>query len=94
MAPAYHVTIAERKDIAIVTVLCNECDTGVSLQIETARVPENCPSCGKSFSNKMQVALTALGRFHREAASEEASMGKPLFRFEIKENTVKLLKPE
>jgi len=86
MAPAYHVTIAERKDIAAVTVLCDECETRVCFQSATAKVPESCPSCGKPFSDKTKSALCALARFHRDAMSEEANSGKSLFRFEIRES--------
>jgi hypothetical protein len=85
MTAAYRVVTAERNDLAIVTVVCDECSSSIALKIETAKVPEQCASCGKQYSEKIKAALAALGRFHREAITAEEQAGKPVFRFEIRE---------
>lgn len=81
----HRAVVAERKDIAVVTVECPECGSEVSLSIETARVPESCPSCQATYRLPTKEALAALGRFHRAAATAEENEGKPIFRFSIKQ---------
>lgn len=83
MTAAYRITVAERRDLAIVTVIC-ECDTALSLRIESAMIPERCASCGKPFNEKTKAALGALARFHRDGKAAEEIAGKPVFRFEIR----------
>jgi hypothetical protein len=86
MTAAYRVVVAERKDIATVTVVCPECEAEVSLKIATAKVPEYCPSCEMRYRLPIGEALAALGRFHRSAATAEETEGKPVFRFSIKQD--------
>jgi hypothetical protein len=86
MAAAYRVVTANRDDISSVTVVCDECETAVSLKIETAQVPPVCTSCGKQWSENVLKALAALGRFHREAKAAEANLGKLIFRFDIRQS--------
>lgn len=86
MTAAYRVVAAERKDLATVTVICPECGSEVSLLIEKARVPEACPSCYKQYGPNVVNALTAFGRFQREAITAEEIAAKPLFRFSIRES--------
>ena len=85
MTAAYRVVVAERKEIAIVTVICEECSVEVSVDVGTAGIPHSCPSCGKGYNENATTALTALGRFHRSAATAEEQAGKPIFRFTIKQ---------
>ena len=77
--------MAERSDIEVVTLVCPECESEVALKIETARVPEFCPSCQMAYPVTVKEALAALGRFHRAGATAEGHAGKPLFRFSIKQ---------
>jgi hypothetical protein len=85
MTAAYRVVVAERKDIAVVTIVCPECGSEVSLAIESARVPEFCPSCEMVYRLPVKDALAALGRFHRSAATAEEHAEKLIFRFQIKQ---------
>jgi hypothetical protein len=85
MTAAYRVLVAERKDIATVAVICPECGSEVSLVVEKARIPDACPSCTRPFEECVKVALAALARFHREAATAEEHTRKPIFRFSIKQ---------
>jgi transposase-like protein len=85
MAAAYRVVVAERKEIATITIICPDCTAEVSVDAQTARIPFACPSCSKDFSDQLREALNSLGRFHRLAATEEGHAGKPLFRFSIKQ---------
>jgi len=84
MTPIYRAITANRKDLTSVTVVCPECGTRIMLTIETAKVPSHCPSCEVAISEKVQAALVALGRFHREAKAAEEFTGKDIFYFEIK----------
>ena len=86
MAAAYRMVIAERKEIAAISVICPDCFAEVSVHAETARMPWACPSCTREYSAQLREALNALGRFHRLAAAEEEHAGKPLFRFSIKQD--------
>jgi hypothetical protein len=86
MTAAYRIVAAERNDLAVVTVVCDDCSSAIALKIETAKVPEQCASCGKPYSENIKAALAALGRFHREASTAETKAGKPLFRFEIRDS--------
>jgi|SRR5271156_1297825 len=83
---SYLAVVAERKDINVVTLGCPECGSEVSLDIQTARVPEYCPSCQMVYRVPIQEALAALGRFHRAAATAEEHEGKNIFRFTIKQS--------
>jgi hypothetical protein len=85
MAAAYRVVVANRADISTVTILCDECETAVSLKVETANIPPSCTSCGRQWDENVQKALSAFGRFHREAKTAETALGKPIFRFDIKQ---------
>ena len=84
MTAAYRVVVAERKEIAGVTVNC-ECGARLMFPVETALIPSACASCNKPYSQSVTAALIALGRFHREAAAAEASAEHPIFHFEIKQ---------
>ena len=84
MTAAYRVVVAERKEIAGVTVNC-ECGARLMFPVETALIPSACASCNKPYSQSVIAALTALGRFHREAAAAEVSIGHTIFQFEIKQ---------
>jgi len=84
MTAAYRVVVAERKEIAGVTVHC-ECGARLMFAVETALIPSGCASCNKPYSQAIIAALTALGRFHREAAAAEVSAGHTIFQFEIKQ---------
>lgn len=87
MTAAYRVVVAERRDIAIVTLVCGECKSEVSVKAETATVPIACPSCGIEYGEAAKEALEALGKFHRMATKAEThSAGKPIFRFQIKQS--------
>jgi transcription elongation factor Elf1 len=79
------VTAAGRKDFGSVTFVCPACEAATSVQIETASLPLNCRSCGTPLDEKAQSALSALAQFHRHARAAEEKAGKPLFRFELKE---------
>jgi hypothetical protein len=85
MTAAYRVVVAERKDIAAITLICAECGAELSLTMETARVPEYCPSCQMIYGLAAREALVAFGRFHRAAATAEEHAEKPVFRFTIKQ---------
>ena len=85
MTAAYRVVVAERKDIAAVTVICAECGSEMSMDARTAKVPYSCSCCGREYGENTRQALTALGRFHRFAATEEEHAEKPVFRFTIKQ---------
>lgn len=85
MTAVYRVVVADRKDMAVATVVCAECGSEVSIAMETARAPEYCPSCQKPYEHPIIDALVALGRFHRAAATAEQHTGKPVFRFSIKQ---------
>jgi hypothetical protein len=85
MTAAYRVLIAERNDIATVTVICPECGSEVSLVVEKARIPDACPSCTRPYGEKVSAALAGFGRFQREAATAEEHAGKSIFRFSIKQ---------
>jgi hypothetical protein len=85
MTAAFRVVVAEHKDIAVVTLVCPDCGSEVSLTIATARAPEYCPSCQARYRVPISDALAALGRFHRSAATAEETEGKPIFRFSIKQ---------
>jgi len=82
---AYRAVVAERRDIEVVTVVCPECSSELALKIETARMPEYCPSCQMAYRVPIQGALAALGRFHLEAATAEEHAGKQIFHFNIKQ---------
>lgn len=81
---AYRVVVAERKDIVVISIVCDECSSVVSLNAETAAIPSNCASCGKQYSENIRTAIGGFCRFHRSAKAEEQH-GKPVFRFEIKQ---------
>ena len=85
MSAAYRVVVAERKEIEAVTVICGECGAEVSVKAGTAKAPYACPSCGLDYGQNVLEALTALGRFHRFAATAEGHSGKAIFRFAIKQ---------
>jgi hypothetical protein len=85
MTAAYRVVVAERKEMAQVTIVCPECSAELSIAVETAGVPESCPSCQMRYTKMMVDGLVALGRFHRDATIVEEQIGKPIFRFAIKE---------
>jgi hypothetical protein len=88
MTAACRIVAANRQDISIVTVTCEKCSSAIALEIETARVPEQCASCGNQYGESLKAALAALARFHREARAAEGRANKPLFRFEIKERQI------
>lgn len=85
MTAAYRVVVAERKEIAMATLACPECGSELSLNMETAKIPQYCASCDLPFETATKEALAALGRFHRLAATAEEHAGKPVFRFQIRE---------
>lgn len=85
MTAAYRVVIADRGDIAKVTVVCPSCEAALSLTIETANIPENCSSCGWVLRKNVRDALAALARFHRDGKQAETEVGKGMFRFEIRD---------
>lgn len=85
MTAAYRVVVAERKDIASVTVVCEDCGSEVSVSTATAKIPHWCPSCERQYDENVREALTALGRFHRLGAAAEEHAGKPIFRFNIRQ---------
>lgn len=85
MTATYRVTVAERADIARVSLICDECGSSVGLDAQSANVPAACPSCGRQYEDHTKAALVALGRFHREARTAEEHAGKALFRFEIRQ---------
>jgi hypothetical protein len=87
MTAAYRVVVAERKEVAEITIVCPECGAALSIEVETAGVPESCPSCQMRYTKTMVDGLVALGRFHRNATIAEEQIGKPIFRFAIKENS-------
>jgi ribosomal protein S27E len=82
---AYHAVVAERKDIAMVTILCDECEAEVSIAAAAGRVPVRCPSCGKDYTPNTLLALKAFGEFQRFATTAEEHAKKPVFRFSIKQ---------
>ncbi len=82
---AYRAIVAERKDIATVTVLCEKCSSELSIDAESANIPESCPCCGREYDGEARTALTAIIRFHKSAKSAEERTGKRLFQFTIKQ---------
>jgi len=82
---AYRVVVAERKDIAVMSIVCDECSSRISINAETASVPVNCASCGKQYSENIRTAIGGFSRFHRSAKAEEQQAGKAVFLFEIKQ---------
>ncbi len=84
---AYKVIVARREELVEVTILCDECPTRVVARVENGRVPVACPGCGKEYSDAVKNALSALGRFHREAKAAESIAGKALFQFTMKQST-------
>lgn len=85
MAAAYRVVVADRKEMAVTTIVCVECRSEVSVSMESGKAPYACPCCGAEYSVQLREALISLGRFHRSAATAEEQAGKPLFRFSIKQ---------
>jgi phage FluMu protein Com len=83
---AYKVTIAKRVELSEVTIVCAECPTKVLAKVENGHIPMACPSCGKEYGDAVKNALSALGRFHREAKAAENISGKPVFEFAIMES--------
>jgi len=83
---AYRVVVAGSKDIANVGVICDDCQSVISLPLATVALPPGCASCGKTYSPNTANALAALARFQREAIAAEANAGKPIFRFEIRQS--------
>jgi predicted RNA-binding Zn-ribbon protein involved in translation (DUF1610 family) len=81
---SYRAVVAG-KDIEVVTLVCPECGAEVSLKIQSARVPEYCPSCQMIYRVPIGEAIAALGRFHRAAATAEENEGKSIFRFSIRQ---------
>ncbi len=77
--------VAERQDLLCPTVICPECSAELTVKINTAKIPEQCASCSRPLEENTVKALSALGRFHREAQATEQQTGKPVFRFEIRE---------
>lgn len=69
---AYKLIVAERADLANVTICCAGCSTETSVAIEKAAIPENCPSCGDSVPAGIRTALGHLQRFHQAAGGAEA----------------------
>ena len=85
MTAAYRVVVADRKDIEVLTLVCPECGSEVSLAIATAGIPEYCPSCQRPYRPPIGDALAAMSRFQRTATTAEQKEGKPIFRFSIKQ---------
>jgi hypothetical protein len=85
MTAAYRAFVAERNDLIVVTIVCDECSSSASINIETARVPVVCGSCGKQYSDNLGAALAGLARFHRMGKTAEDAAGKPIFQFHIKQ---------
>jgi hypothetical protein len=85
MMVAYRAVVAHREDLTNVTLICDGCGTGITLNIETARIPQNCGSCGMAVSENISNALAGLGRFHRHSKTAEEHANKQLFRFDIKQ---------
>ncbi len=86
MAAAYRAVVAERKDIAVVTVVCGNCSSEVSINAETAPIPVACPSCGREYEGDITAALVSLGRFHKMAKVAEGKDSKTSFRFNIRQS--------
>ena len=86
MTAAYRVVVAERKDIAVVTVVCPKCGSEVSLPIETALAPESCPSCNRPYGDNVLGALAGLARFQQRSNEAEQDAKKPIFKFSIRES--------
>jgi hypothetical protein len=95
---AYHVVVAERKDLAVVTIVCPNPKCGAATSIDVSRqqelmdksagkIPESCPSCDESFGHEAVAALRSLAAFHRGAIAAEGNKG-PTFRFEIKTDLI------
>jgi len=74
MMTAYRVVVAHRADLVNVTLICDECAAAITINVETAGIPEQCGSCGKAVSENARTALGALARFHRAGriAEEQA----------------------
>jgi predicted RNA-binding Zn-ribbon protein involved in translation (DUF1610 family) len=86
MTAAYRVVVAERKDIAVVTIACEQCGSEVSIKSGIVIAPEACPSCGKVYGENTKNALAAFGRFQSFATAAEEHAGKPIFRFQMKQS--------
>jgi len=87
MMSAYRAVVAHREDLTNITLICDGCGTACILNIETARIPESCNSCGMELSDNIKTALAGLARFHRmgRTAEEKAENQAHLFRFDIKQ---------
>ena len=88
MTAAYRVTVAERQDLIATTIICPDCDTELTLRIDTASPPNSCASCGHHFDASTTNAILALVRFHKEAQAAETISKKKIFRFETKEKNL------
>jgi hypothetical protein len=88
MTAAYRVVVVERAELLNVTLLCEGCDTALTLNVQTAVPPLQCASCGCHLSEQAKEALLALRRFHCQASAAEKRSGKPnMFRFDIREGS-------
>ncbi|MEI9977558.1 MAG: hypothetical protein WDN23_00925 [Edaphobacter sp.] len=79
------MVIAERKDVAIMTIICDKCEVEVSVKAETSVIPDACPSCLREYGKNMIEALLAFKRFHSYANTVEEQAGKSVFRLTIKQ---------
>jgi hypothetical protein len=77
--------VAESKDIAVIAVVCEYCESEVSMKAG-AIIPAACPSCTKPYRDSIKSALVAFGRFQTFAQEAEENAKKPLFRFQIRQS--------
>jgi len=71
---AYRITAAELKDLSEITITCAYCKKRITLQAESALIPEQCSSCNKVFDEKLRNALAAYMRFYRDGNATESKI--------------------
>lgn len=85
MTAAYRAVVADRKDVQVITIVCEDCGAEISVDAISAKMPYWCPSCERQYDQNVRDALAALGRFHRLGAAAEEHAKKSIFRFTIKQ---------
>lgn len=93
----YRVVVAERKELATVTIVCPnpKCGAQTSLDIETERppstsnpgkIPHYCACCELPYDDLILEALGGLATFHRAARKAETKCNATIFTFGIRQH--------
>jgi hypothetical protein len=91
---AHHAVIADRSDLAAVTLICPVCGAKIVINNldhefvagtgNTRKLPEGCPCCSEHFDDSVREAIGGLMTFQRRALKLEQKAGKSMFQFEIR----------